>query len=59
MLGLDNMTALLGLNSMDTVYEQLSLIDCRSSSSAAFRAQLTGERDRRLCSNETSDLRQN
>ena len=36
--------------------EQRSL---RSSSSAAFRAQLTGERDRPLCSNETSDLRQN
>ena len=33
--------------------------NCRSSSSAAFRAQLTGERDRPLCSNETSDLRQN
>ena len=32
---------------------------CRSSSSAAFRAQLTAERDRPLCSNETSDLRQN
>ena len=32
---------------------------CRPSSSAAFRAQLTGERDRPLCSNETSDLRQN
>ena len=31
----------------------------RSSSSAAFRAQLTDERDRPLCSNETSDLRQN
>ena len=29
------------------------------SSLAAFRAQLTGERDRPLCSNETSDLRQN
>ena len=32
---------------------------CRPSSSAAFRAQLTGERDRPLCSNETSDIRQN
>ena len=32
---------------------------CRPSSSASFRAQLTGERDRPLCSNETSDLRQN
>ena len=31
---------------------------CRSSSSAAFCAQLTGEHDRLLCSNETSDLRQ-
>ena len=31
----------------------------RPSSSAAFRAQLTGERDRPLCSDETSDLRQN
>ena len=34
-------------------------LNYRSSSSAAFRAQLTGERDRPLCSNETSDLRQN
>ena len=32
---------------------------CRSSSSAAFRAQFTGERNRPLYSNETSDLRQN
>ena len=30
-----------------------------SSPSAAFRAQLTGERDRPPCSNETSELRQN
>ena len=33
--------------------------NCRSSSSAVFRAHLTDERDRPLCSNETSDLRQN
>ena len=32
---------------------------CRPSSSASFRVQLTGERDCPLCSNETSDLRQN
>ena len=41
-------------------YEQRSLIvGLQLSSSAAFRALLTGERDRPLCSNETSDLRQN
>ena len=32
---------------------------CRPSSSPSFCAQLTGERDRPLCSNKTSDLRQN
>ena len=37
----------------------LSTNNLASSSSAAFRAQLTGERDRPLCSNKTSDLRQN
>ena len=57
--GVGAITALLGLNSMDTVYEQLSLIVGLHHSSTAFRAQLTGERDRPLCSNETSDLRQN
>ena len=31
---------------------------CRPSSSAAFHAQITGEHDHLLCSNETSDLRQ-
>ena len=46
------------LNSMDTVYEQLSLIVVLRHRQR-FRAQLTGERDRPLCSNETSNLRQN
>ena len=48
---------LFGLNSMATL--RTTWPNCRFSSSAAFRAQLTGERDRPLCSNETSDLRQN
>ena len=40
-------------------YSRNNVAYCRPSSSASFRAQLTGERDRPLCSNETSDLRQN
>ena len=40
-------------------YATYNVAYCRPSSSASFRAQLTGERDRPLCSNETSDLRQN
>ena len=40
-------------------YEQHSLIVGLRHRLAAFRAQLTGERDRPLCPNETLDLRQN
>ena len=40
-------------------YATNNIIYCRPSSSAAFRTQFTGERGRHLCSEETSDSRQN